>query len=476
MQEAIAEHKSGNYARAEILYKRVLDSHPNHVEAAHYLALIAQEVNRHDVAVRLLEKVASLASDNANIFYNLALSYQQLGQLEFAKSRYLKAIQIDPAMALAYNNLGIIYQQEGMHEKANALFRKAISIDPEFANAYYNLSNSEKFKVKPGFLDNIENLLKNNKLPENDAITCHFALGKIYDDLSLYPMAFEHYRSGNQLKNTLFNINAYSRYVDSIIQVFDTPRLKKTSSSLASIGELIFIIGMPRSGTTLVEQIISSHSKVTGGGELGLIGEIIDNIDSHINVDLPYPHCFETIEQHDLAKLADLALIELEKIQPGYLVLTDKTPINFLHVGLIHLLFPNAKVIHCQRDPVDNCLSCYFQNFNRQHHYSNDMKSLGEFYRLQEKLMNHWKSLLPEQIFTIQYETLVKHQEEQTRNLIQFCELEWEDNCMSFNKNQRTVTTASNWQVKQGMYSTSIQRWKNYEPYIHELLVSLGVD
>lgn len=474
LQKGTSAHKAGDLATAETLYKQVLDIDPNNVDATHYLALIAQTVDRHDVAVLLLEKAVSFCPDDANIRYNLGLSFHRLEKLEEAKQQYFAAIKSNPKMSLPYNNLGVIYQQDGLHEKANTLFEKAINLDPGFADAYYNLSQGASYNKEPAFVDKIEGLLKQENLSVGNEIICHFALGKIYDDIGLYDQAFSHYQKGNDLKETSFNIEAYEKYVESIINTFTNRNIsnKKTKKSLSA--ELIFIIGMPRSGTSLVEQIISSHSKVTGGGELGFVGDLIDNIDDLIKIETPYPLCINDITQQQIDTLADRLLIDLERRFPGCKKVTDKTPINFLHVGLISLLFPNSKIIYCQRNPLDVCLSCYFQNFNQQHHYTNKLDTLGKFYTLHHKLMTHWTKMLPDRILSVEYEKLVSNGEAEIRRVIEFCELEWENDCLKHEENTSKVKTASNWQVRQPLYKSSVQRWKNYESHLQDLIDTLN--
>lgn len=474
LQDAVRCHKKHDLARAELLYKEILTKEPNHVDATHYLALIAQEVGRHDIAVLLLEKTASICPEDANIRYNLGLSLQHMDKLEEAKLQYFQAIKLNQNSAPPYNNLGVIYQQEGDHQKANTLFEKAITIDPGFADAYYNLSIGDSYKKKPNFLNKIEKLLEQNDLAKNAEIVCHFALGKIYDDLGLYDQAFMHYKNGNDLKETGFNIPAYEKYINSITQTFKPEIIKKGEAIKKSANDIIFIVGMPRSGTTLIEQIISSHHSVTAGGELGLIGDYIDDLDNIVTINEPYPHCASTLDQMQLDSLSSRLLIDLERKYPGHSIITDKTPINFLHIGFITLLFPQSKIIYCQRDPLDVCLSCYFQNFNRQHHYSNNLKTLGQFYNLQSRLMNHWQAIIPERILTVQYEQLVSNGEEEIRRIIDFCQLEWDDECLKFDRKSGKVKTASNWQVRQPLYNSSVRRWKNYEIHIQELIDAIN--
>ena len=288
-----------------------------------------------------------------------------------------------------------------------------------------------------------------------------YALGKTYDDMGQYEKAFNYYHRANSLLAVKhpFDKKIYRKWVDEIIARFGNPA-KIEDGWFSEDDSPIFIIGMPRSGTTLTEQIISSHPEVAGAGELAYwpaagqaLGFEQELTDIHAQ------------------KLANDYLTLLRKCSPSVRRVTDKMPGNYMYLGLIHRVFPRARIIHCQRHPVDTCLSIYFQNFAGGHEYRYKLEDLAFYYRQYRRLIRHWREILPPDVFfDIQYEDLIEHQESVSRRLIDFCGLEWNDVCLEFYKNERSVGTASNWQVRQPIYKTSKERWRNYEQWIAPLL------
>jgi hypothetical protein len=235
----------------------------------------------------------------------------------------------------------------------------------------------------------------------------------------------------------------------------------------------VFIVGMVRSGTSLVEQILSSHPDVHGAGELPDIIQITNGLQDFLGASAPYPECLSLLKQEHLDALAQHYLEHLKQISPDARRVVDKMPGNFMHLGLIEMLFPEARVIHCMRDPVDTCLSAYFQDFSRSHPYAYDLSNLGAFYRAYLKVMAHWRKILRLPLFELQYEDLIANQEQVSRALIEFCGLEWDDRCLQFHETQRFVGTASYDQVNRPLYKQSVARWKRYERHLGPLLAAL---
>jgi hypothetical protein len=234
----------------------------------------------------------------------------------------------------------------------------------------------------------------------------------------------------------------------------------------------IFIFGMPRSGTTLVEQIIASHPNVYGGGELQFFNQMDQNLVSILKSNERYPECMHFIDNqtaYDMAELYIKKTREIVGLSKDYIRISDKNPFNFYHLGLISLLFPKASFIHCQRHPLDTCISIYFQHFLAGNYFAYDLRELGQYYLEYLKLMNHWREVLTISIFELKYEDIVQHQEDVSRKLIEFCGLEWDSACLDFYKKERPVFTASNWQVRQPIYTASCGRWQNYEQFLNPL-------
>jgi hypothetical protein len=306
----------------------------------------------------------------------------------------------------------------------------------------------------------------------------NFALGKVYDDLSMYEEAFQHYQkaNGQERSKHTFRTEEHREFITKIIDFFDSDVFRHAKDWGNPSDKPIFIVGMPRSGTSLVEQIISSHPKVFGAGEIGFFFQYEKTLGSEKSPS-KYPEYMEWFGRQDAQAVANsyLELIgNLSKPNENSPHVTDKMPHNFLYLGLLYTIFPNAKFIHCQRNPLDNCLSIYFQKFAQGHPYSYDLKELGFSYVEYRRLMAHWDETLPNVVHHVRYEDLVFEQEALSKQLIAFCGLDWDSKCLDFHKSNRPVFTSSNWQVRQPLYSSSVNRWKNYEEFLDPLREILG--
>jgi hypothetical protein len=298
-------------------------------------------------------------------------------------------------------------------------------------------------------------------------------MGKLCENLKIFEKSFEYYHLGNSLirEKVEFNIHSHVDYVSRIKETFSVDFIEHRKSWGSDSDMPIFIFGMPRSGTTLVEQILASHPKVYGGGELQFFIQKGQNLPAILKVTERYPECMHSLDEQSAYDLAELYIKETRKLAgplKDYIRITDKNPINVYYLGLISLLFPKASFIHCQRHPLDTCLSIYFKLFSTGNHFTYDLRDLGQYYIEYLKLMDHWRKVLPISIFELRYEDLVQRQEEVSRKLIEFCGLEWDSTCLDFYKTDRTVFT-SRWQVRQPIYTTSSGRWKNYDKFLNPL-------
>ncbi|MGB1548696.1 MAG: sulfotransferase family protein, partial [Alphaproteobacteria bacterium] len=324
---------------------------------------------------------------------------------------------------------------------------------------YLRLANLKKFAPGDPDIAAMETVL--TRLPTSDGRTIPFcfALGKAYEDCEDYDRAFNYYTRGNKLKR--------AELAFDIVETFSKPFLKKEADRGFDSEVPIFILGMPRSGTSLVEQILASHSEVHGGGERAEWMRLVRGIDS-------FPDGVRDFGPEDFARLGENYVEALRKLAPEAARITDKLPHNFLHVGLIHLALPKAKILHCVRNPVDTCLSCYKHLFDSELSFAYDLDELGRYYRLYERLMHHWRAVLPGRMLDVPYEELVADQETLSRRILDFCELPWEPACLDFHKTDRRVQTASVAQVRQPIYTTAVRRWRKYEHRIAPLLAALA--
>lgn len=428
-----------------------------------------------DEAIACFRRVLELSPDDAGTLVDLGTTLQTKGNLDEAISNYRKALKLSPDFAEAYNNLGVAYQIQGDHEQAVASFRRSLELDPTNATTCANLANSIRFTDdQQGDIARMERLLGEIDADTEKRSHLHFALGKAYDDCQRWDGAFEHFRHANELVGVRFEAEKFKGVVDSLISVCSRELLDR-GKEVGDPSELpILIVGMPRSGTSLVEQILASHPEVHGAGELRFIGQLLEEFVAAIP-ETPYPASLEKIEASLGGKLAREYLSQLEALRTSESRVTDKMPSNFLQLGLVAMMLPNARIIHCRRQPLDVCLSCFARDFSDRKglEFTYRLEDLGFYYRHYTRLMTHWRTHLPLRMLEVDYEKLVAEPERISRELIDFCGLDWSPQCLRFYDTQRSVATASNWQVRQPVYSRSVERWKNYESFLEPLVMAL---
>lgn len=319
----------------------------------------------------------------------------------------------------------------------------------------------------------IEDTLKNYDMNIQLESSLHFHAGNLYDRVKEYDIAFIHFTEANIILTAQFNKQAYESFIKAQQQVFTNESM--SSFARADIDSItpIFIVGMPRSGTTLTEQIMDMHSQIHGAGELATINEMVSSLHQRFSLKQPYPYNLSELSAHHFNELARQYISVAKMDSEPVACVTDKMPSNCGHLGFIELIMPCAKVIHCRRHPLDTCLSAYFQNFGNAHQYSRNLKHLAQMYRIYMSMVDMWDGITSLPIKELRYEDMVREQEASSRNIISFCNLEWEDACLAFNESKRDVKTCSYSQVRKPMYSTSISKWKNYEKHIVPLISEL---
>ncbi|WP_437229652.1 tetratricopeptide repeat-containing sulfotransferase family protein [Planctomicrobium sp. SH661] len=421
-------------------YRFVLQHDPENLVATVNLASVLREQGETHQAIELLRSVVDRGAANPTIAYNLANTLVDVGEFAEARARYASALPLHP-------------------QPAKVLF---------------NLSSIRKFKEEDREqLAQWESIARSRLSTNDDAVHLHFALGKAHDDLGDYTTAFEHYRQGNQLVPVTFDAELHRQQIREVIGCWSHEFLQSRSSWGEETSAPVFIVGMPRSGTTLVEQILSSHPHVQGLGEREEMGQAVQKYEASLGCENQSALAAGRLTQADIHGItADyLAGISLAE---GKRRFTDKMPANFLLLGWIATCFPHATLIHCVRDPRDTCLSCYFQHFTARLPYAYDLSHLVAYYRAYEELMKHWHSVLPGRILDVKYEDLVATPEAQSRRLIEHCGLEWDDACLQSHAADRSIRTASSWQVRQPIHTGSRRRWVNYREHIGELLQAFG--
>jgi tetratricopeptide (TPR) repeat protein len=454
----------GDHATAVAAFRRALATDPGFAQAHAKLGNLLLIQGDRMEGIECLRRAIAAKPDSSLAFIMQAKILMEENKAVVAEQQARRALELDPRSSDAHCLLGSILMELGHFHEAAASFDLALALNRGQIAAYCNLVAVKKLaEADRPLIAQIEWTLNNHKLPDAARADLHFALGKGYDDLSEYDNAIQHFDQANRLKHryTSFNGQRQELIVDRVTAKF-TADFFSRNAALGSNWEVpILIIGMPRSGTTLVEQILSSHPEIAAGGELTFWGERAVSFRADTN---------GAIDPAWVRHAADDYRELLTTISPTARRVTDKRPHNFHFLGLIHAVFPRARIIHCQRHPVDTCLSIYFQNFGRRMDFAYDRADLLVAYRQYLRLMDHWRSIMPANcLFELQYEELVADREAITRRMIEFCDLDWNDSCLHSERNQRAVHTASVWQARQPVYRTSVARWRRYEPWIGAL-------
>jgi tetratricopeptide (TPR) repeat protein len=463
-QLGLAHELAGNDHQAVGAYRRAIELAPNHADAHSRLGEFLLANRRLDEAAAQFERAAALAGNNSRARHNRARALLCRGQTREAETTLRRAISLDRASALLQRTLGDVLIEEGRFGEAVEHLDRAIAIDPEQTNVYHSIALAKKFgAAERPLLARMEARLQQRDLADRYRMILHFAAGKALDDLKEYAAAMRHFDAANRIRRQLarpFDRAGLARRIDAVIERFSAEFFASHQGVGKPDARPVLILGMPRSGTTLTEQIISSHPEVAGGDELG----------------------FWTERAPDLVTGgADAMLAAADGLADGYRAVlrgvdadagrvTDKMPFNFLWLGLIHLVFPRARIVHCRRNPIDTCLSIYSRHFTHPWDFASDRGDLVFFYRQYLRLMAHWRAVLPPQrLFEVDYEALTADPEPMTRRLIAFCGLAWDEACLRPQDNRRLVRTASIWQARQPVYRSSVERWRSYEAWIGEL-------
>ena len=470
----VALAAQGRIGDAMAHYERALALNPRHAGVHHNLGLALAAQGRWDEAVAHYKRAVFLKPDYADAHNNLGIALATQGNPDDAMAHYGRAIGINPNHAEAHNNMGNIFREQGQFDDAMAHYGRVIAIRPAMVEAHYHRAEIRIFRRGDADLAAIETLADRDDLPANKAPFVHFALAKAFEDAGDDARAFEHLRKGNASKRSQIEYDeprvadmfrristAFDKRLFERIE-FDGPEAAGDPSSVP-----IFVVGMPRSGSTLIEQILASHPQIHGAGELG-------NLEKAARV-VPFPECIPALDALTLRRIGQAYLASLPAPGEGKVRIVDKLPDNFLRIGLIRLILPNAKIIHTVRNAADTCVSCYSKLFTSGQHFSYEMGELGRYYRHYSELMTHWGSVLPPgAMLDVAYEDVVDDLEGQARRLIAYCGLRWDDRCVSFHKTRRPVRTASAVQVRRPLFRSSLQRWRKYEAGISPLRQALG--
>ena len=464
------------FGEAEAPLRCALELDPTCAQTHCDLGWVLARLGRHDEAIARLNRAAALDPDDATPLFALGATLNSKKDLAGSEAALRRAVALAPKYAAAWHELGSVLRSLGRFEEAVACFRRALELDPDQPEVYRSLAVTGWEGVEESQLRRLEEIAESSEIAVTDRISAGFALGTLLDTAGHYDEAFARFAEANARHRRrraeageVFDIGALRREVDELIERA-TPEFFSAVASWNHPSQLpVFIVGMPRSGTSLVEQIAASHSQVYGAGELSELGRIRDSLSACSRGRPP-----DKWEASVARRLAHQHLALLGVLGGGAERVVDKMPDNLFLLWLAAGLFPRARVIWCRRDPRDLCLSCYFQLFTEGHLYAYDLADCAARALQVERLAAHWLSVLPLDILIVDYEKLVADLEGESRRLIEFMGLEWEPACLDFHRTERPVLTASAWQVRQSLNRRSVGRWRHYERHLGPLLQVLS--
>lgn len=476
---------------AEACLRRAIELDSKDAGSHNNLGVLYRQQGKVDAAIRAYQEAIHLQPRDANAHSNLGGILQEQCRTDDAIAAYRRALKIAPRFAQAEFNLGTVLQSSGQHKQALYHFQKALQLEPSLVDATAAIASlQEKEGRFEEAMNTITPLLTGASTSAQTAVTyadvarrtgemlraaellesvsqrtdlsnvdrqeIEFSLGGLLDQMGDYDRAFAHYYRANNIRPYTFDRTAAARQMQLIMERFPVGSLSSKNISADQYPLAIFIVGMPRSSTSLIEQILASHPEVHGGGELHYMGSLLSQY------------------KIDTRTLGQRYIKQLRALNPKARFITDKMPHNFLHLGLIAQALPGVRIIHCTRNPLDTCLSIYFHKFNANHPYATDLKALGQYYRLYELLMGHWRQAIGAQMLDVSYEALLADQATVARQLLDHCGLEWHEDCLEFHTTKRIVNTPSYDQVRRPIYKSSRDRWRNYEKHLAPLIDALN--
>ena len=508
---AAALRDSNDFESAEHAYRKAIQQKPTYIDAYNNLAIMLSGLDRtedalrylaealkldekhvptllnvarvqlergaHDIATQAASIARDLEPDKAEPHVVLADIQHELDQPEKALVHIERAVELEPEAADVRSFYGVLLKSLGRIEEARIEVRKAIDLNPKLYSAYANLNDLETFGADHDLLIKMERIFAEAEDPESERyVALHFAFGKALEDAGDYVRALEHYQVGARLRRAQLKYDEADTlgFFDHIMAAFPPEIFQDRPFDGNPSTEPVFIVGMPRSGSTLVEQILSSHPEVFGAGEVKVLNRSLAILRDRFPSIPKYPSMMAALEPDHYRQIAENYLTEMRSKANGAARITDKLLTNFFFVGLIQLLYPNAKIIHTRRNPVDTCLSAYTKLFKDDMPHSYDFAELGRYYRKYEEVMRHWDKVLPPGVMmTIQYEEVTEDLEANARAIVDHVGLKWDKACLSFHKSTRAVKTASVAQVRRPIYKTSVERWRRYGDGLAPLLEAL---
>ncbi|MGQ0741546.1 MAG: tetratricopeptide repeat-containing sulfotransferase family protein [Alphaproteobacteria bacterium] len=469
----------GRYEDAEKLLSRCLELAPSFTTARHNYAIVLYRQNKSAEAIQQVDKL--LAQDPHNPGYrNLkAAALARIGEYARAAETYASVLRTMPNLPKVWMSYGHTLKTMGKRAESIAAYRKSVQLLPNLGEAYWSLANLKTFRFTPADVQAMRKQLERQDISDEDRFHLHFALGKALEDENDYAQSFDHYAKANALRRAGVQYDAHETawHVQRSKALFTAEFFRTRSGWGNTAPDPIFVVGLPRSGSTLIEQILASHSQVEGTMELPDVISIVRRLGGkkRKSEQATYPESLRNMKADNFENIG-AEYLERTRIQRklGRPFFIDKTPQNFLHLGLIHLMLPNSKVIDVRRYPLGCCFSCFKQHFARGHHFTYELTELGQYYADYIDLMTHFDSVLPRPVHRVLYESLVEKPEEEIRRLLEYCGLPFEEQCLRFYETERAIRTASSEQVRMPIFTESVDHWRNYEPWLGPLKEALG--
>lgn len=506
LAHAAEHHKEGRYEEAERLYREIIRVNPKNVDAIRMLGRVAlsasrnvdaerlfrraielapdfagaitdlgrvlKEQSRFDEAVECFERVVELEPDSPQAHFQLAAVLAPAALTYRAIESYEKALELNPKFPGARLGLGHVLKTVGRQEAAIEAYRECIRLRPDNGESYWSLANLKTYRLSDEDIAAMEKRLGQDDLTHQSRVNFLFALAKALEDRGNFDRAWEYYAEGNATQRMEEKYDPVATEVmhEAIMEVFDGDLLEKNTGIGNPDRSPIFIVGLPRSGSTLIEQILASHSQVEGTSELPYVGRVATSLNRNRADGINYPHAVRELSAEHFQTLGQdyLDLARMHRTE-GTARFIDKMPNNFPAVGFLHLILPNAKIIDARRYPLDSCLGCFRQLFAKGQAFTYDLNDIGEYFLEYERMMNHWHEVLSGKVLTVQYEELVNDVDVEVRRMLDYCELPFEEACLRFYETDRPVRTASSEQVRQPIYKRSVGFWRNYDDKLGEL-------
>ncbi len=507
MARAAEHHKAGRLQEAEKLCRQVLQKQPGHVDALRMLGLIAaaageleeaehllrqalakapdhtpamfelgrvlKEMDRHEDAIEVYRDLIARQPDNPKAHYRLGGVLGPAALTEESARAYQRCIELAPGHAGAWLGLGHQLKTLGRQDEGIAAYHKCREIEPDFGEVYYSLANLKTYRFDDAEIEDMKQRVAREDLNDTSAVNFLFALAKAHEDRRDFEQAWHYYEEGNARQRMLVSYDPVHTETanDELVEFFTADYFAQHGNAGNPDNSPIFILGIPRSGSTLVEQIIASHSQVEGTSELPYIGRLTKSLNRNRADGLRYPQVLSELEPRHFHRLGEnyLEMAQMHRVE-GRPRFIDKMPNNFPTIGFIHSILPHAKIIDARRHPLDACVGNLRQLYARGQTFSYDQTEIGEYYLQYLRMMDHWDRVLPGKVLHVQYEDTVADLETQVHRILEFLDLPWEDNCLEFHTTERAVRTASSEQVRQPIYTSGVDFWRHYEPYLEELM------